>query len=202
MILIGITGVVGSGKTTVSDILRKKGIEVIDLDKTAKDVAEREDVRSSIKEAFGSSYVTEDNIAVERIRELVFKDKEKLKTLESIIHPKVRDEMYDRIRKFKEKGTKAVMIDAPLLYETDLYKKVNRVVVVSTDALATKERLKKRGMDEDDIDKRTAIQIPLNEKEAMADLVIYNNGTIEELKKKVDDLLSRIEAWEEELYAS
>jgi dephospho-CoA kinase len=202
MILIGITGVVGSGKTTVSDILRKKGIEVIDLDKTAKDVAEREDVRSSIKEAFGSSYVTEDNIAVERIRELVFKDKEKLKTLESIIHPKVRDEMYDRIQEFEEKGAKAVMIDAPLLYETGLYKKVNKVVVVSTNAPATKERLKKRGMDEDDIDKRTAIQIPLNEKEAMADLVIYNNGTIEELKRKVDDLLSRIEAWEEELYAS
>jgi len=202
MILIGITGVVGSGKTTVSDILKKKGIDVIDLDKLAKEVAEREDVRNDIKEAFGSQYITEDNIAVERVRELVFKDKEKLKKLESIIHPKVREEMHSRIRKFEEKGAKAVVIDAPLLYETGLYKKVSKIVVVSTNAVNTKERLKKRGMEEDDIDKRTAIQMPLKEKEAMADLVIRNNGTIEELKKEVDGLLSRIEAWEEELYAS
>ncbi len=202
MILIGITGVVGSGKTTVSDIFRKKNIDVIDLDKLAKEVSEREDVRNDIKEVFGSQYITEDNIAVECVRELVFKDREKLKKLEDIIHPKVREEMYSRINKFEGQGTKAVVIDAPLLYETGLYKKVNKVVVVSTNAAATKERLKKRGMEEDDIDKRTAIQMPLKEKEAMADVVIYNNGTIEELKKEVDDLLDRIEAWEEELYAS
>jgi dephospho-CoA kinase len=202
MILIGITGVVGSGKTTVSDILRKKNIDVIDLDKLAKEISEREDVRNDIKVAFGSQYITEDNIAVECVRELVFKDKEKLKKLEDIIHPKVREEMYSRINKFEEQGIKAVVIDAPLLYETGLYRKVNKVVVVSTNAAATKERLKKRGMEEDDIDKRTAIQMPLKEKEAMADVVIYNNGTIEELKKEVDDLLDRIEAWEEEIYAS
>jgi dephospho-CoA kinase len=202
MILIGITGVVGSGKTTVSDMLRNKGIEVIDLDKAAKEVAEREDVKKDIEKTFGSYYLTEKNIAIRRISELVFKDKEKLKKLEDIIHPKVREEMYKRIRESEEKGAKAVVIDAPLLYETGLYKKVKKVVVVSTNATKTKKRLKIRGMDEDDIDKRTAIQMPLKEKEAMADHVIFNNGTIEELKKEVDGLLNRIKAWEDELYAS
>ncbi|MCX5805322.1 MAG: dephospho-CoA kinase [Proteobacteria bacterium] len=202
MILIGITGVVGSGKTTVSGMLRKKGIEVIDLDKTAKEVAEREDVRNDIKEALGGHCITKDNIAVEKIRELVFKDKEKLKKLENIIHPKVGEQMYSKIKKLEKKGVKAIVIDAPLLFEKGLNKELNKIVVVSTDAVKTKERLKRRGMDEDDIDKRTAIQIPLKEKEAMADLVIHNNGTVEELEKEVDNLLSRIEAWEEELYAS
>jgi dephospho-CoA kinase len=202
MILIGITGVVGSGKTTVSGMLRKKGIEVIDLDKTAKEVAEREDVRNDIKKALGGHCITKDSIAVEKIRELVFKDKEKLKKLENIIHPKVGEQMYSKIKKLEEKGVKAIVIDAPLLFEKGLNKELNKTVVVSTDALKTKERLKRRGMDEDDIDKRTAIQIPLKEKEAMADLVIHNNGTVEELEKEVDNLLSRIEAWEEELYAS
>jgi dephospho-CoA kinase len=202
MILVGITGVVGSGKTTVSDMLRKKGIEVIDLDKVAKEIAVREDIRNDIEKALGCYYTTEDIVAVQKIRELVFKDKEKLKKLEEIIHPKVGEQMYDRIKSLGEKGVKTVVIDAPLLYEKGLHKELNKVVVVSTNTVKTKERLKKRGMDEDDIDQRTAIQMPLKEKEAMADIVIRNDGTIEELKKEVDDLLNRIETWEEESYAS
>ncbi|MCX5812106.1 MAG: dephospho-CoA kinase [Proteobacteria bacterium] len=202
MILIGITGIVGSGKTTVSDMLRKKGIEVIDLDKVAKDVAEREDVKNDIERAFGGYYITEDSVAVQRIRELVFKDKEKLKKLEDIIHPKVGEQMHDRIKNLEEKGIKTVVIDAPLLYEKGLHRELNRVIVVSTNAAKTKKRLKRRGMDEDDIDQRTAIQMPLKEKEAMADHVIHNNGTIEELKEEVEGLLSSIKVWEEELYAS
>ncbi len=76
------------------------------------------------------------------------------------------------------------------------------MVVVSSNEEITKERLKKRGMGEEDIKRRTAIQISLAKKEKMADFVIYNNNTIEELKKEVDKLLERIKAWEEELYAS
>jgi dephospho-CoA kinase len=202
MILIGITGVVGSGKTTVSDMFRKKGIEVIDLDKAAKEVAGREDVRNSIKEAFGKQCVTENGMAVEMVRELVFKDKEKLKKLENIIHPKVGEYMHERIKNLGENGVKTVLIDAPLLFEKGLNKELNKVIVVSASATKTRERLKIRGMDEDDIDQRTAIQMPLKEKEAMADHIIYNNGTIEELKKEVNGLLKSIKAWEEELYAS
>jgi len=202
MILIGITGIVGSGKTTVSDMLRKKGIEVIDLDKVAKEISNQEDVKNDIKKLFGETYITEDGVVVEKIKELVFKDKEKLKILENIIHPRVGQHMYDRINKLEGKGIKTVVIDAPLLYEKGLNKELNKVVVVSTSAARTRERLIKRGMDEKDIKRRTAIQITLKEKEAMADLVIRNDGTIEELKKEVDDLINRIEAWEEELYAS
>jgi len=202
MILIGITGIVGSGKTTVSNMLRKKGIDVIDLDRLAKEVAEQKDVKKDIERTLGGYYITEDSISVNRIRELVFKDKDKLKELEEIIHPKVREQMYDTIKNLEGKGTKIAVIDAPLLFEKGLNKELNKVIVVSTSAEKTKERLKIRGMDEDDIKKRTAIQIPLKEKEAMADLVIHNNGTIEELKIEVNGLLNRIEAWEEELYAS
>jgi len=202
MILIGITGIIGSGKTTVSNILRKKGIEVIDIDILGKKVTECEDVKNDIKRIFSSDYVINNKVEIQKIKELVFKDKEKLEQLEKIIHPKVRELIYKKIQSLKDKGLKITVIDAPLLYETGLYKKVNKVVVVSSSAEITKERLKKRNMSEEDIKRRTAIQIPLTKKETMADFVIYNNNTIKELEKEVDKLLERIKAWEEELYAS
>ena len=202
MILIGITGIIGSGKTTVSNILRKKGIEVIDVDVIGKKVTEQEDVKNDIKRIFNSDYVINNKVEVKKIKELVFKDKEKLEELEKIIHPKVREQIYKKIKNFEKKGLRFVIIDAPLLYETGLYKRVNKVVVVSSNEEITTERLKKRGMSEEDIKRRTAIQISLAKKEKMADFVIYNNNTIEELKKEVDKLLERIKAWEEELYAS
>ena len=202
MILIGITGIIGSGKTTVSNILRKKGIEVIDVDAIGKKVTEQEDVKNDIKRIFNSDYVINNRVEVKKIKELVFKDKEKLEELEKIIHPKVREQIYKKIKNFEKKGLRFVIIDAPLLYETGLYKRVNKVVVVSSNEEITTERLKKRGMSEEDIKRRTAIQISLAKKEKMADFVIYNNNTIEELKKEVDKLLERIKAWEEELYAS
>lgn len=202
MILIGITGIIGSGKTTVSNILRKKGIEVIDVDVIGKKVTEQEDVKNDIKRIFNSDYVINNRVEVKKIKELVFKDKEKLEELEKIIHPKVREQIYKKIKNFEKKGLRFVIIDAPLLYETGLYKRVNKVVVVSSNEEITTERLKKRGMSEEDIKRRTAIQISLAKKEKMADFVIYNNNTIEELKKEVDKLLERIKAWEEELYAS
>ncbi len=202
MILIGITGIIGSGKTTVSNILRKKGIEVIDVDVIGKKVTEQEDVKNDIKRIFNSDYVINNKVEVKKIKELVFKDKEKLEELEKIIHPKVREQIYKKIKNLEKKGLRFVIIDAPLLYETGLYKRVNKVVVVSSNEEITTERLKKRGMGEEDIKRRTAIQISLAKKEKMADFVIYNNNTIEELKKEVDKLLERIKAWEEELYAS
>ncbi|MDM7920252.1 MAG: dephospho-CoA kinase [Methanosarcina sp.] len=93
MIIIGITGIIGSGKTTVSDILRKKGITVIDLDALAKKAIMLKEVQEEIASSLGKEYVEDGKPAIEKIKELVFSDKEQLRLLESIIHPRVRENL-------------------------------------------------------------------------------------------------------------
>jgi dephospho-CoA kinase len=201
MILIGVTGIVGSGKTTVSRMLRKQGFEIIDLDRIAKEIVDREGVVRDIQIAFGPSYVTDGKLDIGRVRELVFHDKEALNKLEGIVHPKVEADMYDRLKKLETDGTKTVIIDGPLIFEKGLYKELNKTVVVSAKEEIIKDRLKKRGMDEEDMNRRLAAQIPLKEKEARADHIIHNDGTMKDLEKEVDDLLKQIKEWEVELNA-
>ncbi len=202
MILIGVTGVVGSGKTTVSDILKRKGLEIIDLDKTAKEIVEREDVKRAIERELGSRCISGGKIDVGRVRELVFEDREALRRLEGIVHPRVLAQMHETAKALGEQGAKAVIVDAPLLFEKGLDRELDKTVVVSASPEKIKERLKKRGMEENDMRRRTAIQMSLKDKEKLADYVVHNDGTIENLEKEVDNLLNTIKGWEVELHAS
>lgn len=202
MILIGVTGIVGSGKTTVSGMLQRAGLAVLDLDKIAKEVVQREDVKKDIEKELGSCYITEGTLNIQKTRDFVFKEPAALEKLENIIHPRIKEAMCEKIKGLQARGVSAVVIDAPLLFEKGLQKELNKTVVVSANAEKTKERLRKRGLQEDDINRRTAIQIPLNEKEAMADYVVHNNGAIEDLEQQIDNLLHTIKEWEVEPNAS
>ena len=196
MIVIGITGIIGSGKTSASSILKKKGITVIDLDALAKKAIALKEVQEEIISRLGNEYVKDGNPVVDKLKETVFMNKEKLRTLESIIHPRVREDLWKEINKKREAGTALAVVDGPLLYETDLHKSLDKIVVVSTETEKIKERLRLRGLSDDDIDMRTSNQIPLKEKEKRADFVIFNNGTKRDLEEEVEGLLRRIKEWE------
>jgi dephospho-CoA kinase len=196
MIVIGITGILGSGKSTVSNMLEKEGLDIIDLDGLAKHVIERKEVLDDIRKAFGEEHITGNRVDIEKLRNTAFNNEESLRTLEKIIHPKAAEEMGKKIQRLREKGMRVVIIDGPLLFETGLYKTLDRVVVVSSHMEKIKERLKKRGMGEEDMKRRMPFQIPLEEKEKMADYVVYNNGTEEDLEKEVGDLMEKIKGWE------
>jgi dephospho-CoA kinase len=131
-----------------------------------------------------------------KLKDIVFTDREKLRRLESITHPRVRDELWRQVDEFARAGERAVIIDGPLLFETGLYAKLDRTVVVTADMDMVRERLKARGMDPDDIEKRISNQIPLKEKEEAADYVLFNNGTREDLDRNIEALLERINEWE------
>lgn len=196
MITIGITGIIGSGKTTASASLRKKGLPVIDLDELAKRTLVLKEVHEEITDKIGSGLVVNGKIVVEQLRDIVFTDREKLRKLEEIVHPRVRAGLWDAVMKLKGKGRGAVIVDGPLLFETGLHKELDRTVVVSADMETIRERLKKRGMSADDIEKRITHQIPLEEKEKAADFIVRNNGTREDLDKEIENLFERIKEWE------
>jgi dephospho-CoA kinase len=196
MIVIGVTGIIGSGKTTASNILKKKGITVIDLDALAKKTITLKEVQEDIVNRLGKEYIKDGTPIVDKLKEAVFMNKEKLRTLESIIHPRVRECLWKKIAEKREAGAGFVIVDGPLLYETELHKSLDKIVVVSTEKEKIRQRLRMRGLSDDDMDMRMSNQIPLKEKEKRADLVIFNNGTKGDLEQEVEGLLRRIKEWE------
>ncbi|OPY74443.1 MAG: Dephospho-CoA kinase [Syntrophorhabdus sp. PtaU1.Bin058] len=196
MITIGITGIIGSGKTTATSMLKNRGFEIIDLDRLSKDLIMKEEVVAEIRGQFGDEYVSGKTVDVARLRDKVFKNSEALRALEAIMHPRVRDALRKRLEELEGAGEEIVFVDGPLLFETGLYKKLDRIVVVTAETGTIKERLKDRGMTEEDINQRIPHQIPLKEKERMADHVVNNNGTRDGLEKEVEKLLQRIKEWE------
>jgi dephospho-CoA kinase len=196
MIVVGVTGIIGSGKTTASNILKKKGITVIDLDVLAKKTIMLKEVQEDIASRLGKEYVKDGAPVIDKLKEVVFMNKEKLRTLESIIHPRVREYLWKEIAEKREAGAGLVIVDGPLLYETELHKSLDKIVVVSTEKEKIRERLRTRGLSDNDMDMRMSNQIPLKEKEKRADLVIFNNGTKGDLEQEVEGLLRRIKEWE------
>ncbi|HOD76712.1 MAG TPA: dephospho-CoA kinase [Syntrophorhabdus sp.] len=196
MILVGITGIIGSGKTTVSNMLSQEGIPVIDLDRLGKEITDYDEVIRDIEEVFGTEYIANKKVDIVKLRKIAFVDVKTRKKLEAIIHPRVRAELWKKIEHYRDMGARVVVVDAPLLYETGMYKSLDKVVVVSADMDKIRERLKLRGMDEEDTDRRLPHQIPLADKEKMADYVLYNNGLEEDLRKELKTLLLRIKEWE------
>lgn len=196
MITIGITGIIGSGKTTACAALKARGMPVIDLDALAKRMLTLAEVHEEIQREFGNGLVVDGEIVVERLRDIVFADKGKLRRLERITHPRVRAELWRQVDELGRAGERAVVVDGPLLFETGLYRELDRTVVVSADMDVVRERLKVRGMAPDDIEKRILNQIPLKKKEEAADYVLFNNGTREDLERNIEALLERINEWE------
>ncbi len=196
MIIVGLTGILGSGKSTVGTLLRQRGLHVIDLDIVAKDSLTWDDTRRDIRETFGEQYVVDGRVDINRLRQDAFGSPEALRRLEAIVHPRVTAEAMKRVAHLKERGERAVVIEHPLLFEKGCYSKMDRIVVVAASMGTIKERLGRRGMNADDVERRLSFQIPLEEKRARADHVVNNDGNESHLAAEVDSLVKKIKKWE------
>jgi dephospho-CoA kinase len=201
MIIVGLTGIIGSGKSTVAALLRKYGLFVIDFDALAKESLAWKETQEEIRKAFGTEYIINDRVDVGRLR-TVFDRDDNLRMLEKIIHPRVSQEVESRLITLEKEGVKTVIIDHPLLFEAGFHRTVDKIVVVTARAEVIKERLKKRGMEREDMERRISCQIPLEEKEKKADYIIDNNGVENQLQGQVDSLVQKIMKWEVRQYAS
>ena len=191
--IIGLTGGIASGKSTVSNILKGAGACVIDADQIVHQLLARNQlVRKQVVDYFGPSIVSAaGEIDRTLLGEIVFADDDKRKQLEKIIHPLVIREMKTQLANHQARE-KHIILDIPLLYESKLDCLVEQVWVVYVEPEVQLQRLMNRGqLSKAEAIKRIRTQLPLSEKKEMADLVIDNNGSRRELKAKV------LEHWRE-----
>jgi dephospho-CoA kinase len=191
-VVIGLTGGIASGKSTVSAMLRNLQIPVIDADIIAREVVEPgKDAYCRIVEEFGEGILYENGeINRSKLGGIIFHDEQKRLCLNSIVHPAVRVEMNAQKEYYIEKGERAVVLDIPLLFESNLTPLVNQVLLVYVDETVQLERLMKRNaLTEEEAKARISSQMPLSDKLALADEVINNNGTIEETKAQLIRIL-------------
>ena len=183
--IIGLTGGIASGKSTVSKYLTEKCFKVYDADKIAKDISEKKSVQEEIIATFGDKILDKNgNIDRKKLKEIVFEDKEKLEKLNGIIHPKV----IDFYKELKEKNTDEIIIfDVPLLFESGIDKFCDKILVVISDYEIQLNRIVERDkIDRELAEKIIKAQLSNEERIKKADVVIENNSNLEDLFKKVE----------------
>ena len=188
---IVITGSIGSGKSTVCEILREHGFEIIDADSIAHEQLNL--CASEVAAEFGDEVLSGGKIDRKKLGALAFKDAEKLKILERILHPKIRIEILSRAVKLENAG-RTYFVDIPLFFERrDAYKEFSRVAAVYAPKETLISRVMKRNeLSYDDAKRRVELQIDIEQKRAMAYFVIDNSGDLENLKNETLKFLSEI----------
>jgi len=194
MIIIGVTGGMGSGKSLASRMFGELGAIVIEADKVGKKLyAIDSTLKNKIVEAFGSDILDESSeVSFKKLAAVAFKNSFSVGLLNSITHPFIRTAIREKIIDLALSHD-VIVVDAALLYEGELLYTVDYIIAVT----APKEVRVKRVVDsgrfsEEEVRKRMALQLPEKEKAAKADYVINNVGTIEELRAQVEDVYNKI----------
>lgn len=191
--ILGLTGSLGSGKSLVSSILRERGAQVACADEIAKEVvAIGSPALREIVELFGPEVLRPDGALDRRaVAQRVFSDPVARRSLEGIVHPRVRQRELELLERYRSHPL--VVLDIPLLYETGAQELCDAVAVVVVDESARRARLMAdRSMSEAEIDARLAAQMPQSEKAHRADHVIDNSGTREQTRAAVGALVTRL----------
>ena len=195
MITIGLTGGIASGKSTVSAELRRQGVPIFDADQNARDaVTKGSKGLALVAEAFGSEYLTDaGELNRPKVSELVFHDKQALKTLEGILHKIVWENAESFLKTQRELGAKIAVLDVPLLIETGWHKQVDKVWLVAVSRRQQIERAMLRsGMTEAEVVARIDAQMSLEEKKKYADVVLDNSGSLEHTLVHVQQELNKL----------
>ncbi|MCP3661185.1 MAG: dephospho-CoA kinase [Gammaproteobacteria bacterium] len=188
MLVIGLTGGIGCGKSAVTDLFSSLGVPVIDADVAAREVvAKGEPALDSLCQLFGSAILkTDGSLNRRQLRDIIFSDSEARQQVEAILHPRIRERMDARLAQLT---TPYAIASIPLLLENGLERTVNRVLVVDCSPEEQIRRVSKRDRVETDaVEKIIASQIGREKRLAAADDVIVNSGSLNDLKTVVNSL--------------
>lgn len=197
MNLVGLTGGIASGKSTVAIILESLGAAIVNADTLSREVVEpSRDAWKEIVAAFGAGVLQPDqSLDRQKLRTIIFNNPDARRKLEAIIHPRVRALAEKRIREHTAAGYGVIVYEVPLLFEGNLHDWLRPVILVACDVDTQLQRLQQRdGLDRAQAQKHIDAQMSLAEKRRLADYVIENNGSLDELKRQIEAVLEKIKA--------
>ena len=192
MIKIGLTGGIGSGKSTVSFMLKEAGFNIIDADIVAREVLVKyPEILERVKVEFGSGFFDwRGDFRRKEFGNHIFRFPKQRKKYEDIILPYIKREIYDNIDKLEKKNADFVILDAPTLIENDLHKDMDYVILVWVDNNTQIQRVRSRDtLSRDEAINRINAQMPLDRKKDFSNIVIENNDTLAKTKEQVDLLI-------------
>lgn len=188
MKIIGLTGGIASGKSTVADILIENGYKVIDCDKIAWALAEpQREIWQIYLERYGERVLNPDRtLNRQAVADIVFRDKEELTAINALVHPIIKGQMWEEAALAKKNGVQTIFFDVPLLFEAgfDTMTDENWLVYVLPE-IQKKRLMARNGYSEEEALRRISSQMSLEKKKLLADVVIDNNGDVEELHRQV-----------------
>ena len=197
--IIGLTGGIGTGKSTVSRKLRERGYPVIDLDVISREVIEYPEVIDELVRNFGIEILESQNntsgkksISRNKLRQTVFKEEKKVSVLNSIMHPPIVEEMRRQVENLK-KNYKTVFVEVQLLFEAKLEKEFDLTVLVYADKKTQLERVLKRdGRKEEEVQQIINAQMDMTEKRRLSNYIIENNGDSEMLDLEIEKFIKKL----------
>ena len=192
MIKIGLTGGIGSGKSTVSFMLKEAGFEIVDADIIAKEVLVKyPEILEKVKVEFGAGFFDwRGEFRRKEFGNHIFRFPKQRKKYEEIILPYIKNEINDKLEELEKKKTSIVILDAPTLIENDLHKEMDYVILVWVDNNTQIQRVRSRDtLSRDEAIDRINAQMPLDRKKDFSNIVIENNDTLAKTKEQVDLLI-------------
>ena len=190
MKVIGLTGGIGSGKSTIAGFLSESGVPVIDTDRVTHHILETDStIRQRILDAFGKGVLNRDgSIDRQELGKKVFSEAQQKENLEEILHPAILSHVMEKLGEFRERDVAAVVLEVPLLIEADWARYVDEIWVATAPRKTILGRMKAKGIPVEDVVTRMEAQLPSRERNRHADVIIDTDCSLSDLKAEIKGL--------------
>ncbi|MFH1571702.1 MAG: dephospho-CoA kinase [Gemmatimonadota bacterium] len=193
MVLVGITGGIGAGKSTLARLLAERGATVVDADRVGHEIVERPAVRAQLRAAFGSGILDSDGHLNRReLGRRAFADADSLRRLNAIVRPHLEPELWRQVETAAAAGAEIVVVDAPLILEWQIQERFDALVAVVAGPEQRRRRVQARGLEAGEFDRRAPTQASTAAQVAAAHHVVENDGDLTSLATAADRLISAL----------